>query len=323
MEPRTRTNNPTTGLTRTNVRRREVEHAGTTWLDLAVPTASEIGALRERFGYDPLILDLLTSDARRPRCDVYPQKDYLFVELHIPGFDRDENVVTNRVALFVGRAVVVSIHDGSIKSLRRMFAAAATDEAARAQLLGRGSGYLAFRIIDAAVKSGFQVVFQLEVTTRQLEGRLFGPTQRFVVRDLAHTRRELVAVRAMLGPSRAALARLVAAETPFLMIDNGRYFGDCRQNGEKLYDLATEQAEAVEGYFAALEAHIAQRQSQTLSLIALLLILLVPLALLGALAGLNSALPVTEQPVAFTAVVLLAIAVAVGILAFVRYRNLL
>jgi magnesium transporter len=302
-------------------RPREVEYSGLVWVDIPQPAASDLAMLRERFGYDALPLEQALAPVRRPRLDVYTAREYLYAELHIPAFDEAGALVPVEVGVFAGRGAVVTLHDGSLKPIRRLVDAAARDETARAQLLGRGPGYLLFRIVTALIQQVFPVLYQVDEALAQADRDARNAAPLAALRTLDDIRRDLAALRTITLPNRAVVEGLRGLHADFLRLHTGHFFADGAQLAAKIEDLLQEQADLAASLGATIDSMVAYRTGQQLRLITGLLIILLPLALIAALAGLNVAVPLAGQPVLFFAVALATAAAIIGALAFARYRQ--
>src|SRR5262245_31114434 len=196
MKERTRALAAQPAPTRANPQQRHVEHAGLTWLDVIDPTVAHVTYLRERYAFDPLALEDVLSQIQRPKLDSFAQNEYLFIVLQFPILDKSQRVAgTGEVDLFVGRDYVITLHDGGLKPLRRMFTAASSDEQARAQLLGRGPGYLLYRLADALVKQSFPLLDHVDGAISRADERAYADDARQAIRDLADARQDTIALR--------------------------------------------------------------------------------------------------------------------------------
>ena len=163
MTTRTRPSTPTQALTRANAYQRQLDHAGLTWIDMIQPGIPEVTYLRERYAFDSLTLEDVLSKIQRPKLDVYAEEEYLFIVLHFPVFDKHNRLaISSEVDIFVGRDYVITLHEGDLRPLRRMFAAAGADQHAREQLMGRGPGFLLYRIVDALVRYCFPMLYRVD-----------------------------------------------------------------------------------------------------------------------------------------------------------------
>lgn len=322
MNTRTRAPTATQGLVRASTQQRQVDHQGLLWLDMIQPTLAQVTYLRERFRFDPLTLEDVLSKIQRPKLDVYEEEEYLFLVLHFPVFDQANRVaVSSEVDLFVGRDYVITLHDGTLKPLRRMFAAAGSDEQARAQLMARGPGYLLYRIIDALMKSCFPMLYHVDDHLAQIEGRIFGRDARATVQELSFVRRDIIALRRILRPNLPALRELEGQERAFLRLDEAIYFGDVADGLAKLWDMLEEQKEIVKGLNATLDSLTSHRINEVMKILTVISVLLLPMTLVASIYGMNVRLPLGEHPYAFVFVALLMLGASGGMLAYFRYKN--
>ena len=322
MNTRTRPLAASQALVRANAQQRQVEHADLTWLDMIHPTVAQVTYLRERFNFDPLTLEDVLSKIQRPKLDVYAEEEYLFIVLHLPVFDRANRVATSsEVDIFVGRDYVITLHDGTLKPLRRMFAAAGTDDHARAQLMGRGSGYLLYRIIDALIKYCFPMIYRIDEHLTQIEARIFGRNVGETVQELSFVRRDIIALRRILKPNLPVIRTLESREYEFLRLDETTYFGDVVDGLSKLWDMLEEQKEIIEGLNATLDSLTSHRINEIMKILTIISVVLLPMTLVASIYGMNIALPFDQHPLAFLIVLLIMLSAAGGMVAYFRYRH--
>jgi|HigsolmetaAR201D_1030396.scaffolds.fasta_scaffold02931_5 magnesium transporter len=314
---------PTPTKANTNAQPRQVEHAGLVWLDIIGPTAAHITQLRERYNFDALALEDVLSQTQRPKLNTFVQDGYLFAIFQFPALDRDEHIAgPSEVKCFVGRDYIVTLHDGTSRALRRMFTAAASDEHARAQLLGRGSGYLFYRLIDSMVKHSFPLIDTLDNELARTEELMFGPNQRQAVRALTDVRRDVVSFRHMITPNLAVVRALEASNVPFLRLPSG-YFGDLADGFETLIDIVNEQYETVNGLQNASQTLAIQQLQENLRLLLIVLLVTLPLLVIAAIFGMNAALPLLAHRLAFPIIVVVMLLITGAVVGFARYRRLI
>lgn len=321
MESRTRPLQAPPVTTKAGSRRREVTHTGLTWVDITQPTTAEATHLREQFRLDPLALEDVLSTLQRPKLDLYSRDEYLFLILHVPVIDRDNRIVASEVRIFAGRAFFVTIHDGDLRPLRRIFGAAAGDEAARTQIMSRGTGYLLYRILDAMFKQVFPILYRLDDELGRLDSRIFSSTRRAVARELGDIRREVTALRHIILPNIAIVHKLQSEDVAFLQIDTIRYFGDCADLVDKLADLLEEQRDVVAALRTAHSDLLAERGELFMSMLLVAVVVALPLIMLAAIASLYAVAPLPEHIIPFAAALLVVIVVAAVALWFGRSRR--
>src|SRR5205085_2331387 len=152
--------------------------------------------------------------------DAYTEEEYLFIVLQFPVFDKTNRLaVPSEVDLFVGRDYVITLHEGDLRPLRRMFAAVGADEHAREQLMGRGPGFLLYRIVDALVRYCFPMLYRVDDHLSRLEANIFGRNVRATVQELSFVRRDIIALRGIIKPNLPVIGMLAAREYEFLRLD--------------------------------------------------------------------------------------------------------
>jgi len=322
MNARSRTPAPTQALAKANVSHRQVAHAGLTWLDMIQPGIPEVSYLRERFAFDALTLEDVLSKIQRPKLDVYAESEYLFIVLHFPVFDtRNRRTNSSEIDLFVGPDYLVTLHEGDLKPLRRMFAAVNSDEQAREQLLGRGPGYLLYRIIDALVRYCFPMLYRVDDQIAGLETQIFGRNVRETIQELALVRRDSIALRQIIKPNLPVIRMLAARERAFLQLDAEIYFGDVADGIRKLWDMLEEQKEVVDGLNTTSDSLISQRISEVLKILTVIALVLLPIMVVAGIYGMNLDLPFAQHPFAFGLIVLVMFGTAAGMVAYLRYKD--
>lgn len=307
---------PITGLARPSTRRRELEANGVLWIDLPQPVNADIAFLRERLNLDQLALDDVLSTIQRPKLDVHEAQHYLFLILQVPVLDRNQRVIVNRVALFVGEKFIVTIHDGSLKPVRRLFAAAAGDETIRTQFTARGTGYMLYRTIDALIKQTFPLIYQIDEELESLESRTWSAAPARLLRQQAQIERDLIALHHIIQPNLAVCDALRGLDRSFFQHNFEFFFGDNADGMYKLNDLIAEQRDVISSLHATLATRSVQQHGTAQRVIAITLLAIAPLVLLSAVATLVLAVPPTEQPIIFALALLAAIAVIGGLVGY-------
>jgi magnesium transporter len=322
MKERTRTPAAQTATARATPQQRHVEHAGLTWLDVVEPTVAHVQYLRERYTFDPLALEDVLSHIQRPKLDTFTQGEYLFAVFQYPLADKSQRVAgAAEVDIFVGRDYVITLHDGSLKPLRRMFTAASSDEQARAQLMGRGPGYLLYRVIDTLNKQTFPLLDQLDAAIARAEEHAYADDARQAIRGLADARQDLVALRHTIAPNLAVARALEAGEHPFLRINQASYFGDLADGLTSIVDTLDEQHETIAGARATLDSLAIQRTRESLRLLLAVALALLPMILVATIFGIALPLPFANIPYIFPIALVLMVGAAAGVIAFARYKH--
>ncbi|NTU79116.1 MAG: magnesium transporter CorA family protein [Chloroflexales bacterium] len=293
---------------------------GLTWVDVMYPTRDEVFALGEHHQFHPLHIEDVLSRIQRPKID--DEAGYVFLVLHFPLFDKVERLsVISEVDIFVGQDFVITFHDGRLRPLRRLTQTAA-DERGSELLLGRGSGFLLYRIIEALINYCFPMLYRLDEKLDDIEEALFKPEAQRVVQDLSYIRRDIIALRRIIRPNIPVVRLLAGRERDYLHLDEEQYFGDLVDGLNRLWDMLEEQKEIIEGLDSTLFNVMSNRLNQEMKLFTLITVILGPMTLIASILGMNVSIPYANNPWALPAVLLAMVLIGAGLFLYFRHKRL-
>lgn len=311
------------GLTGAPAAMRKVFVQGTlTWVDVMYPTRDEVFALGEHYQFHPLHIEDVLSRIQRPKLDDNDEAGYVFLVLHFPLFDEVERLsVISEVDIFVGRDFVITFHDGRLRPLRRLTQTAA-DERGSELLLGRGTGFLLYRLIEALINYCFPMLYRLDEKLDAAEEAMFkGDTPR-TVQELSYIRRDIIALRRILKPNLPVVRLLAGRERDYLRLDEEQYFGDLVDGLNRLWDMLEEQKEIIEGLDSTLSSLTSYRINQEMKIFTLISVIMLPMTLVASILGMNVAIPYSEHPMALPVVLAVMAVIAVGLYLYFRHKRL-
>jgi magnesium transporter len=299
-----------------------ITHGDLQWIDIRQPTPTEMNDLRQSHHFHALALEDCLSKVQRPKLDEYADEGYLFLVLHFPFFNKQtRHTNPAEVDIFVGRGYVVTIHDGTLKPLLQTFALAQSDEQVCSRLLGRGSGYLLYRIIDRLVDHGFPILNKIDEHIERIENGIFDRNVRSLVQDLSFVRRDIITLRRIIKPNLPVLRQLESRERAFLTLDEDIYFGDILDHLGKQWDMLEDDKEIIEGLNDTLDSLTSHRINEVMKILTVISVVLLPMTLVASIYGMNVVLPFGEHPFAFLIVVGWMLTAAFGMTAYFRYKG--
>jgi len=221
-----------------------VEWNGLTWVSIEKPTEQEIQYLAKNYSFHPMDLDDCLSERQRPKVDVY--KDYIFLIFHFSIWNRATRISRHdQVSVFVGEKYLITVHDGQLKTLVGLFRQCQTDEGARQQNLGNGSGYLLYRILDRTVDAYFPILDKVLAWMNDVEDIVFDERVS-AAQELSVLRRDIITQRRILNSLRAVTNETETKIKRFTKIDLTVQFGDVMDHLNKICDTLDEAKETIE-----------------------------------------------------------------------------
>jgi magnesium transporter len=306
--------------TRPEPRVAEQSAHGLTWVHLDAPTGEEATALMARFGWHPLDLEDVLSKRQRPKVDEYP--DYLFVVLHFPVYDKAvQRLNAAELDVFVGHDYLVTLPNVELLPVTRLFLRCQEDEELREQLFSKGSGYLLYHVLDDLFDYCFPILDKIGHKLDSIEDEMFEGRAEDVVRDLSNVKQEIISYRKIIKPERSTLRLLERQVERFLPEELELYFDDIVDASERVWDLLDNYKEVVEALEDTNESVISHRQNDVLRVLTVVSVILLPLTLITGIFGMNVHFPGFETAAAFWAIAATMLALALGLIAFFRYKR--
>ncbi|MDH4299648.1 MAG: magnesium transporter CorA family protein [Dehalococcoidia bacterium] len=270
---------------------RSITERKLTWFYIEKPTSQEVAFLAQRFHFHPLDLDDVLSRIQRPKIDVY--KDYLFIVLHFPVFDKENRITRpSETDIFIGENYVVTVHcTGDLKPLARFFQECETDKESRESYLGRSSGFLLYHILDRLVGSCFPILDKVTQNIDDIEDIILTRPIPATVREISLIRRDLISFRRVIHPQIAVIETLEKGEYPFLKEEEEIYFGDIADHIRKIWGGLEDCKEVIDGLADTSNWLTSHRIQEIMRLLTIIMGLLAPPTLIASIYGMNLPLP--------------------------------
>jgi magnesium transporter len=292
---------------------------GLTWVNIEGPTTGETEYLAEHYRFHPLDLDDCLSRRQRPKIDEY--EEYFFVVLHFPLFSREMRVtVPSQVSVFIGKDYLVTVHQGALKPLVKLFKDCQLHEEARRANM-KNSGYLLYRITDRLIDYCLPITYKIMENLERVEHDIFDTRGRGTVIELSELRRDIISYRRVIWPMRAVVGTLGQKTQQFTREDLEVFWGDLVDHVDKIWDILDECKEIVEGLKDTNDSLYSHRTNEVIRILTIISTTMLPLTLVASVYGMNIPLPGESRELSF-AIILAIMVVVIGImLAFFRHRR--
>ena len=190
------------------------------WVALRDATHEELVEMQEEFNLHPLAVEDAHHGHQRPKIDEYGQS--IFAVLHMIEMVGTEMSV-GEVDVFVGANYVLSVRNRS----QRSFLGVRERCEREPELLGHGSGFVLYALMDSVVDGYFPIVDELEVELEAIEERIFAPgSARSNIEQLYELKRKVMMLRHAVTPLMEASGKLLGGRVPAICSNSQDYFRD-------------------------------------------------------------------------------------------------
>jgi magnesium transporter len=290
------------------------------WINIVDPSQEDIAHLRRYYPFHPLDLEDCLSSIERPKVDEY--ENYLFAVMHFPIYDPDARISRiSELDVFIGSGYLITLHDGELKPLLRLFEECQKDERARSKHMSRGAGQLLYGILDRTVDYVMRILTQVGSRINQVEEKIFVGDMRHIVEEISVIRRDVIALRRIIKPQIGVVSNLERKDRPFIREGMDVYFGDIVDGFSRAWDELEDHREVIENLSSTSDSITSYRINETMRALTVISVLLLPLSLLASIYGMNVSLPFDKNPYAFYGLIGFMVALIVGLILLFRSRQ--
>jgi len=292
-----------------------------TWVNIERPTERETEYLAQNYPFHPLDLDDCLSRIQRPKIDEY--KDYLFLVLHFPVFNKEARVTTpSQVSVFIGQNYLITLHQGDLKPLVKLFRECQIDQESRQENFSQGSGYLLYRIIDRLVDYCLPILNKIGGNIERVEEEIFAQRMPRAIREISILRRDVISFRRIIWPMRAVIGSLKSKISRFTRVDLGVYFDDTVDHVDKIWDGLDENKEIIEGLNDTHDSLATNRTNEVIRRLTVIATILLPITVVASIFGMNIPLgPFKDSPYSPLFVFLICLVIISAMLYFFRRQR--
>ena len=247
------------------------------------PTTEEESLLSEVFHFHHLAIEDCISQAHHSaKIDDY--SDHLFIITHSINYNAPgEQLETSELRMFLGKNYVVTIHWTPLRGVGLIRKRCQED----ASFLERGSGFLAYAVLDAQVDEFMPVLDQLSDRINDIEEEVLqNPTQKTSARILLF-RRDVLTLKRVAAPQLEVINRLSRKEFPIITEMMHIYFRDIYDHLSRMESLTESLINLGEGVLSIYLAAISNRQNEVMKVLSVMASIFLPLTLLVGIYGMN------------------------------------
>lgn len=290
------------------------------WVDIDSTNRHHSAWLENVFRFHPLAIEDTLNPHSRVKLDEYDG----FVFAIIRGIELNEatpepyDLNTFNICSFLGRNFLVTTHARTVPAIEAF--AGRCD--ANPDVLARGVARALYVILDTAVDAYFPVLDRMSDVVDELEERVFGGQDREVVGDLLSVKRSVLQLRRHLAPERDVFNALANRPSPFLTIEEQRYFRDVHDHVLRINDTIEQYRDLLSSVLEASLTQTSNRLGMVTKGLSVVATISVPFVVVSGMWGMNFAtIPLSEWPHGFWLMLVIQLALGLGLLAFLRNRG--
>lgn len=330
-----------------------ITHNGLSFINLSKPSADQMAFLNKNFGFSMLNLEDYLYKTQIPKIETY--KDYtLFVmdvpyipqagrarysgtqkpgalpnlisnRMPIPSFSktgRKKRINIGEVDFFIGKDYLVVLHDEHTPQIDEIFEMCKITSKHREDLLGKGSGYLLYRIADILIDSTFSYVEEINSTIDYIDRQLEERSGAGLIEDISVTRRNIVVFETMIKPLLPIFADLEKGKISQLNGEMKEYWSNLLDHLQKIWERLEDNKELIAGIASSNESILSNRNNELVKFLTVITSIAFPFVIVNNLYSMNvNGLPFAAAPWIVPSLFFLIFAGGVAIISYFKYKD--
>jgi magnesium transporter len=262
------------------------ESEGKVWADVSQPSQDDAHVLSAVFGFHQLAVEDAIHEIQFPKVEAYA--GFLYVVLHGIDFQAERHAfVTQDIDFLLGKNFLVTVHDGSSRSVSELVTACCTHPV----IMREGPVALMHRIIDRLVDHYRPEVDELEARLDDIEQQVLEAPQATLTSEILAIKRDISSMRRVVIPQRDIVGRLARREFDLIDQEMAFRFRDVYDHLVRLADESMIFQDRVTGILDAHLASVSNRLAVVSSVLAAFAVIFGPLTIITGLFGMNVELP--------------------------------
>ena len=254
------------------------------WINLdGIHNVEFIEHIGQQFQLHPLVLEDIVHVGQRPKMEDYDT--YLFIVLKMLQYDEQSRTVeTEQVSMILGPHYLMTFQErpGDVfESVRQRI------RSTKGRIRKMGCDYLGYALIDAIIDEYFKILEAFGERIESLEELLLNDTDRDILHEIHHIKRELTLLRKSVWPLREMIAGLDRTETGIMKKSTKIYLRDLYDHTIQIMDTLESFRDVSSGLLDLHMSMVSNRMNNVMKVLTIIATIFIPLGFIAGVFGMN------------------------------------
>ena len=256
---------------------------GMVWVDIAETTEEDGQFLERVFHFHHLAVeDCVNPRIHPPKIDDF--NDHLFIVIHGINYAVESEIVTTaELALFLGPHFVVSNHSFPLYSVEAVRQLVEAD----GRPMKRGTSFFAHALIDTLIDNVLPTIDRMGEVTEDIEEEAIHHPQQATLDAILKLKRSALRIHRVMAPQREVMNRLSRGEFTMVEEEAQIFFRDIYDHLVWIEELNQNIRDRADNAQATYLSSVANRQNETMKVLAMVATIFLPLTLVAGIYGMN------------------------------------
>jgi magnesium transporter len=287
------------------------------WVDLFDWQPRDLQWIGRIFSFHALAIEDCIYDSPRSKVDRYDGYD--FFELHALRYneDRDPEISSEELNVFLGKNYVVTVHKNAIASIGRI----ADVSRKTPDYMTKGPDYLLYAIVDGITDTYFPIVERISARIDELEVEIYEHPALAITEEFLSLKKTIVTMRRAIDPQRRIFSTVGTRYTFEVHRDNVPYYMDLTDHLERISDSIEVFRDLVSSALETYSSYGTAKTNEAIRVLTIITTLTATLTLITGIMGMNVPLPFQKTWWSTVVVTLFMIVLCFVMVRLFRKRN--
>jgi magnesium transporter len=291
-----------------------------TWIDVESPTQNEITHLIEEYDIPEIAAKELLSKTVRSKVDLHHNTIYLI--LHFPKVHTKGDVSTEQeIDFLLGKDYVITVHYEKIRALSHCTHSFESHTVSNKNAIGDHAGFLFFYLIKELYKDSMEALEGVNDNLKDIEKSIFEGKEGDMVHAISQTNRKLLDFKQAIRFHGDVLESFENAGKNFYGDNFSYYLSAITGEYNKVNNLLEGHKEILRDLRETNDTLLSWKTNQTVKSLTVLSFIMLPLALITGIFGMNSEVIFINSSVDFYSVLIAMVCLAIMMFLFFKGKK--
>jgi magnesium transporter len=292
--------------------------AGSKWVIVTgLADTQLINDICEFSGLHPLTTEDILNTHQRPKIESFDDYIYIVIKVILPM--EDEGIYSEQASIILFEDTIITFLENDDRIfeplIRRL-------TASKGRLRKNGNDYLFYSIIDSVVDEYFEIFEIIGERLERIEDSVITSPEPEVLEEIYSVRRDLIWLRKSIWPLRDVVAELSRGEYPLIGDNTEIFLRDVHDHLSQISETLETYRDLAAGILDLYLSGVSNRMNEVMKVLTIIATIFIPLTFIAGLYGMNFRyMPELSHPLAYPAVLLLMLAIAVAMLIYFRKKR--
>lgn len=257
-----------------------VAKKGFFWVDLLIPTVSDVKILEKQLGLHPLTTDDIVHKKTRIKIERFD--NYLFLVFY--GADHAAGTIRyHEIEFILGKNFLVTAHTKQLASFDEL----KKDRVSLNDLMKKGGDYLMHYLLDKEVDNYVPAIDSLDFKIEDIEARIFSNPQPMLSNEIMKVKRTLISAKRIVFPLKEEILKIYKWNDPFISKGAVVYYRDIYDHLIRLSDTIEMHRDLVAGVLESHLSMMSNKLNEIMRVLTVISTIILPLTLISSIYGMN------------------------------------